>query len=367
MSWYDPTSWDFSTDADRENQSRAGKLDQQAAAAAQFGQQAADNYNTNNYGYGDASNYLSSILAGKNSVSAEMLRQGMQQGVAAQQAMAASASPQNAAMAARTAMNNMGRLGYGLSGQETLADLQARQAAAAQLGQLALGARGQDLQGFLGANSNAMSGYGAQMPQSAGTQMLMSGVGGFAQGAGMAVGKSDRRLKTDIEPGDAVAGKAVGGLKAQMFRYKSEAAGAPKRLGVMAQDLEKTPGLSHVVIDTPRGKMIHGGHLSTANTAMIAHLAKRVGDLEAKRGGDPPRTASMRKDVGKLDAADRKRIPKSEMGLPGKAEKGKGAVSGSYPMPDRKHAGLAKAMASRYASPSERAKIDAKANKILAR
>jgi len=53
------------------------------------------------------------------------------------------------------------------------------------------------------------------------------------------------------------------------------------------------------------------------------------------------------------------------MGLPGKATKKGGAVTGSYPMPDKKHAAVAKGFAKRFASPSQRAQIDAKANRIL--
>ena len=64
--------------------------------------------------------------------------------------------------------------------------------------------------------------------------------------------------------------------------------------------------------------------------------------------------------MARLTAAARKKIPASEHGLP---EKGKG--SGSYPMPDRKHAAVAKAYAKRFATPSQRARIDAKANRIL--
>jgi hypothetical protein len=53
------------------------------------------------------------------------------------------------------------------------------------------------------------------------------------------------------------------------------------------------------------------------------------------------------------------------MGLPGKATKKGGAVTGSYPMPDKKHAAIAKAYAKRFASPAEQARINAKANKVL--
>lgn len=63
----------------------------------------------------------------------------------------------------------------------------------------------------------------------------------------------------------------------------------------------------------------------------------------------------------KLTTKARKRIPKSEFGLPGEKK---------YPMPDRAHAANAKARASQMEakgklSPSSKAKIDAKANKIL--
>lgn len=71
--------------------------------------------------------------------------------------------------------------------------------------------------------------------------------------------------------------------------------------------------------------------------------------------------------MARLTAAMRRSIPKSKMGLPSKAKKGKGAVAGSYPMPDKTHARVAKAYAKRFASPAQRAKIDAKANRILGR
>jgi hypothetical protein len=64
---------------------------------------------------------------------------------------------------------------------------------------------------------------------------------------------------------------------------------------------------------------------------------------------------------GALNAADRKAMPKSEFGLPGRK---------AYPMPDRSHAANAKARATQMVnagklSESSKAKIDAKANRIL--
>lgn len=62
-----------------------------------------------------------------------------------------------------------------------------------------------------------------------------------------------------------------------------------------------------------------------------------------------------------LTTKARKAIPKKEFGLPGEKK---------YPMPDRVHAANAKARASQMEkagklSASSKAKIDAKANKIL--
>jgi len=63
--------------------------------------------------------------------------------------------------------------------------------------------------------------------------------------------------------------------------------------------------------------------------------------------------------VARLSEKAKKAVPKSKRGLPGKSG------TGSYPMPDKKHAAVAKGYAKRFASPAQRKKIDAKANRIL--
>lgn len=65
--------------------------------------------------------------------------------------------------------------------------------------------------------------------------------------------------------------------------------------------------------------------------------------------------------MAKLTAKQRKKLPKSDFGLPG---------SKSYPMPDKAHAANAKARATQMVkkgklSSSSKAKIDAKANRVL--
>lgn len=74
----------------------------------------------------------------------------------------------------------------------------------------------------------------------------------------------------------------------------------------------------------------------------------------------------------KLTAAARKKIPKSQFGLPekiGKNGKNK-AGKGAYPMPDKAHAINAKARATQQyekgnLSAASRSKVNAKANKII--
>lgn len=71
--------------------------------------------------------------------------------------------------------------------------------------------------------------------------------------------------------------------------------------------------------------------------------------------------------MAKLTTQQRKKLPKKDFALPSKKGKnGKNkAGKGAYPMPDKAHARIAKAYASRFATPSQRAEIDTKANKIL--
>ena len=71
--------------------------------------------------------------------------------------MAASASPANAAMAARTAATQMGRLGAGMSGAAAMAGIQERNAAQQALNDSILRQQQLQLQGALGARQNAIA------------------------------------------------------------------------------------------------------------------------------------------------------------------------------------------------------------------
>jgi hypothetical protein len=273
-------------DANKQRTDEAlGNLNTQGAAASGFANQAQQGYGQLGAEAQATRDYLRSVAQGQNSVSAEQLRQGLQQNMSAQRSMAASASPQNQAMAARTAAMQMGRMGAGMSGQAALAGLQERNQAQQQLGQMILGQRGQDLNAALGSRQSAIGAYGnvAGNPgQNTDQQRLDQLVNMTASGLGAAAKFSDKRLKEDIDDGDKAANSAIDGLRAYTYRYKDKKLGQDNELGIMAQDLEKA-GLKHTIIETPRGKAVNGAALATSNTAMIAALGKRLAKVEGKK------------------------------------------------------------------------------------
>lgn len=263
---------------------RKQKLNQQALLAGRFANDAQRNYTEQTARGYQALGALQRQASGQDSISAEQLRQGLQQNLAAQRSLAAGASPRNSALAARTAAIQSGRLGAGLAGQQALAGLQERQQAQQQYAQLLQGLRAQDLNATLTSRGTALGGYGAANagpPPKSFIEEYGPAIQGVA--SAYAASKSDRRAKTDIKDGSESANAAIRGLASYTYKYKDERDGKGTRLGIMAQDLEKA-GLRHAVIDTPSGKMVHGAHLATANTAMIAALGRRVAELEGGKG-----------------------------------------------------------------------------------
>lgn len=225
---------------------------------------------------------LQRLANGQDSFSAEQLRQNLGQTQSAQQSMALGASPQNQAMAARTAANNMSRQQAGLAGQQALAGIAERQSAQQALGGLLGRQRDQDLQAALQGRQMAMGGYG-QLAGEPGMSDRLWGLGGGAlQAGGQAFAKSDKRAKTEIADGGKDADEFLKGLKAYSYKYKDSRDGEGDQLGVMAQDIEKTKFGKQIVRDTPQGKYLDSAKLSGANTAAIARLADRLSKLESK-------------------------------------------------------------------------------------
>lgn len=258
---------------------RKEQLYGQAQHAGNFANQGETGYGQLSWEAAMERDRLRRLANGQDSMAGEQLRQGMQQNVAAQRSMAAGAAPGSAPMAARTAANNMARLGYGMSGQQAMAGIAERSAYAKALNDSIAAQRGQDINVALGSRGNALQGYGAGnsgTPEKSALEKYGPAVlGGIAM-------MSDERLKHEIEDGDSDADKAIKSLRAYKYKYKDEKYGKGEQFGIMAQDLERA-GLKHAVIETPAGKAVDGAKLSAGNTAMIARLGQRLAALEGKK------------------------------------------------------------------------------------
>jgi hypothetical protein len=272
MAWYKPWTWGDESNSTKEQRSDLRNQANQADAFRDYATTSAGALGTE---AGQLREALRRRAEGKDSLSAEQLRQGLQQQYALQRSMAASASPQNAAMAARTAMMNTNRAATGMAGNAAMAGIQERLQAEKALQDMILGQRQQDIQASLGAGQNAIGALTGYKPEGSFIDKWGPAIAG---GLGYAT-KSDRRAKTDIKDGDAHATKALEKLGSYDYRYKDERDGKGEQFGVMAQDLEDA-GLGHAVINTSKGKYVDGGKLSTSNTALVAALARRVKKLE---------------------------------------------------------------------------------------
>lgn len=88
----------------------------------------------------------------------------------------------------------------------------------------------------------------------------------------------------------AAAPPAIDLRPAQGYAYDYKNPSAPgaapgRQVGVMAQDLERSPATAHVVHDTPHGKQVDTGRLALVNTAAISELQRKLQMLEAMGGG----------------------------------------------------------------------------------
>ncbi len=267
-----------------------GDLGGTAGDARGFGQQGAAGYAALGEEGAAVRDQLRRQASGQDSISAEQLRQGLQQQQGMQQAMAASARPGNAAMAARTGMQQAGRNSSAMAGQQAAAGLAERQQATSQLGGMIGQARQQDLGAALGGYGTATQGYGAIEDQRGQrftgmtqTPTSVEGQMGFLEDMWGAAAMSDRRLKTDVADGGADADELISKLKPVRFKYKdARNGGAGDHLGIMAQDLESSKLGRQAVVETSRGKAVHGAKAATLALSSVARLGERLAALEEK-------------------------------------------------------------------------------------
>lgn len=246
------------------------------------------------------------ILAGGPSAAEQQMQMGVNQAQAQAAAIAASQRG-NSMLAARQAQQAQGQIAQQAIGQAGMLRAQEE----AQRNQLAAGlstqirqqdfglgglygtqaglanqARAFDVQrelGYLQAQQGAVAGQAAgtmaagqaESLQNAASLQLASSIGAMAAG-------SDRRNKQDIESGDAAIGRFLDAIRASEYEYRDDP--SHRRLGVMAQDLERTPEGRSMVTDTPRGKMVNTPQATMAALAALASLHDRVKALEGKRG-----------------------------------------------------------------------------------
>lgn len=189
-------------------------------------------------------------------------------GQSMQNSLLAGARPGTEGLAARTAGQQSSQLAATINQQTQIARLAEQMQNAGLAGNMLLGMR----QGDMGLAQQAAA-------QPAGWERYLGMVGQGAQVASMA---SDRRLKTDVKDGDGAVRKTLKGLREFAYRYKDEKFGEGDQVGVMAQDLERTPIGKQVVRETPAGKMVDGVKLSGFNTAALVNLSRRIEELEGK-------------------------------------------------------------------------------------
>jgi hypothetical protein len=251
---------------------------------------------------------LQGIASGQQQGAGELAAQRqVQNALAAQQAMARGARGGNAGLAMRNAATNAAGLGLAGAGQAQQAALQDQQSAQGLLAQSLGQGRGQDI-GLAGQNAQLQAGTQQlndqlyqnmlQQLQGLGRDEQMARMGAWqankaAPGligpllsAGGQIGaaaalKSDERLKTDIDDAYDDVDEMLDNLVAKRYRYQNEARdGIGPRVGIMAQDMERSRMGRDVVFEHPDGKALDVNKALSAALASAARLNERVRKLE---------------------------------------------------------------------------------------
>lgn len=176
------------------------------------------------------------------------------------------------------ASNSLTASGQSIQGGSALVDAQAKALAAQRQGLAALGSSLAWLSGS-GKTPTTTTSPPPTAPPPAQSD--------YGDGVDDGSGYSDRRLKTDVTPGDADAQALLDHLSAKSFRYKDGGQRPGERpgrvTGVMAQDVESSPAGKPMVRDTPRGKKLDAGMGIGTVMAALATLNKRLNKMEGRR------------------------------------------------------------------------------------
>jgi len=247
---------------------------------------------------------LMGIASGQKQGAGELAAQRqVQNAIAGQQGMANMArGGANAGMAFRQAARNQAGIGLAGAGQAQQAALGDQQMAYGQLNGLMQGARGQD-QANAFANQNAQMGQqqawlqylsqltgmdanqlAAQVAAKQSQNQLLGGlVGQAGQIGATAAMASDERLKTDISDAGDETDEMLRSIMPKRYTYKDQGKhGVGSRVGIMAQDLERSKAGRDVVRNTAGGKMLDVNAAISAALAGVGRLDERLRKVEGK-------------------------------------------------------------------------------------
>lgn len=144
--------------------------------------------------------------------------------------------------------------------------------------------KGQLMAGAAGTYSNQLMDSAAR--RDAQKEKKWNDIGSVANSGINVIGSligSDENMKKDIKSNDHKYDDMMSKLKGYEFKYKDEKHGEGDRVGIMAQDLEKSEIGKKLVKDTPEGKQIDVKNALGAIMASQARLAQRLKDLEKKK------------------------------------------------------------------------------------
>ena len=129
----------------------------------------------------------------------------------------------------------------------------------------------------LGEQQRTGFGLGEEQRRNSFAAQRLATLGQIGGGVASAFQKSDERTKTDIEPGEEDIRKMLDSIEAYKFKYKGD---DEDQVGVMAQDMEKTPMGRSSVVDI--GGVKHIMEDPSKSLAMMKYLDERIKKLEGK-------------------------------------------------------------------------------------
>jgi hypothetical protein len=221
------------------------------------------------------------------------LRAAGNRNLAQQLSAAAAQRGGNPALLQRALVMQQGQQGRDLAEQSAQAKLQERQMAQSQLGSLTLGQQSADLGQVMDPARLKAQGEQARFEADVAktnaikaqqTAILGQLINSGASAATAAM--SDKTQKKDIKPAKKDVKSFLDALEARSYEYKDPTAPGTepgKRVGIMAQDLEKSSMGKALVKDTEHGKMVDTVQGFGAVLAAQSELNKRLKALEKKK------------------------------------------------------------------------------------